>query len=338
MNVQRLHVLAALAGLLPGAATLHAWLDATPVASAATTTVEFPHSSECAVCHSNSPNAQAMRDAAGNAIGPYDLWQGTMMANSARDPFWRAVVAHERDATPARSSEIAAKCTRCHAPMASVDNASDTEYLLTPERLDVPDTVADLGLDGVSCSVCHQIDPANLGTEESFSGGIDFDRNDQAYGPHQGLIGGTMVNFTGKNPVTGPHILESKLCGSCHTLFTDTLRPDGVATGHVLPEQTPYLEWRNSDYQDEVQPAGSRAATCQDCHAPKDDALGNAITTAVARSPGGMDWPWLPQRNPYGRHAFVGGNTLVPAILRDNRAQLGVSAPAAAFDATIAAS
>ncbi|MCA8962074.1 MAG: hypothetical protein KDC38_16220, partial [Planctomycetes bacterium] len=40
---------------------------------------------------------------------------------------------------------------------------------------------------------------------------------------------------------------------------------------------------------------------------------------------------------PYGRHIFVGGNTLVPAIIRDHAEELGTTAPSEAFDATIAA-
>ena len=42
-----------------------------------------------------------------------------MMANSARDPFWRAVLSAEVDATPSAKALIEEKCTRCHAPMAA---------------------------------------------------------------------------------------------------------------------------------------------------------------------------------------------------------------------------
>lgn len=41
-------------------------------------------------------------------------------------------------------------------------------------------------------------------------------------------------------------------------------------------------------------------------------------------------------REPFGRHVYVGGNTLVPAMLRDHREELRADAPAAAFDVTIA--
>jgi hypothetical protein len=56
---------------------------------------------------------------------------------------------------------------------------------------------------------------------------------------------------------------------------------------------------------------------------------------ALARNPGGMDFPPIDRRSPFSRHVFVGGNTLIPQILRDNASELGVRAPNAAFNATI---
>lgn len=299
----------------------------------------YLHSRECEVCHSNSTTATALRDAAGREISPFDLWQSTMMANSARDPLWRAMVAAERDVTPSRSSEIAAACTRCHSPMGSaVREESPTEYLMTPEKLDGNDEIADLGRDGVSCTVCHQIEDVNLGTDETYSGFFPLNDDDEIYGPHDNLIANQMVSRTGKRPVTSTHIRDkSGLCATCHTLFTNAVRADGTATGAVHAEQTPYLEWRNSVFQDEVAPLAPEAASRQDCHVPQLDVDGNVISTRVARNPAGFDWSFLQDRSPYGRHIFVGGNTLIPEILRDNAAALNVTAPAAAFDATIAA-
>ena len=77
-------------------------------------------SSSCARCHSNAPNAEAMRDADGVGIAPFDLWQSTMMANAARDPLWRAVVSAEVAAAPGRREEIERTCLGCHSPMAAM--------------------------------------------------------------------------------------------------------------------------------------------------------------------------------------------------------------------------
>jgi hypothetical protein len=48
-------------------------------------------------------------------------WQATMMANSARDPLWRAKVASEVKRNPALQQEIETICGRCHVPMANVE-------------------------------------------------------------------------------------------------------------------------------------------------------------------------------------------------------------------------
>ena len=44
-----------------------------------------------------------------------------MMANSARDPFWRAKVSHEILVNPAHSVGLQDKCTSCHAEFIQSD-------------------------------------------------------------------------------------------------------------------------------------------------------------------------------------------------------------------------
>ncbi|MFO1053432.1 MAG: hypothetical protein U1F36_14565 [Planctomycetota bacterium] len=297
----------------------------------------FLVSTQCETCHSNSATATAMRDSANRAVSPFDLWRGTMMANSGRDPYWRAELSAEIATVPSRRSEIEEKCTRCHQPMASTGpGQGDSERHWSPDKIQDGGPRADLALDGVSCTVCHAILPDNLRTQDSFTGGYYIDDQDRIFGPHNVTFTGPMVNFTGKIPVQGNHIRDNAgLCASCHTLFTHTVRPDGVATGHEYPEQVPYLEWRNSIYQDEVSP-GPNAVNCQGCHVPTDSVDGVPISTKIARNPIGNDYPTIPARQPFGRHIFVGGNLFVPRMLRDNAAALRVAAPAAAFDATIA--
>ena len=299
----------------------------------------FRLATDCQPCHSNAPAATAMRDSAGRDIAPYELWQGTMMANSGRDPYWRAELSAEIATFPSRRSEIEEKCTRCHQPMAaSAPGQFDDERHWSPDKPQSGDPLADYALDGVSCTVCHAILPDNLRTTDSFTGGYYIDDQDRMFGPHNVTFTGPMVAWTGKVPVQGNHIVDNAgLCASCHTLFTHTLRTDGTATGNVYPEQVPYLEWRNSSFQDESAPVGANAASCQDCHVPTDSIDGVPIQTRIARSPAGADYGAIPARSPFGRHVLVGGNTLMPQILRDNAAALGVTAPAAAFDATIAA-
>jgi hypothetical protein len=113
--------------------------------------------------------------------------------------------------------------------------------------------------------------------------------------------------------------------------------PDGSSLGGVFPEQTPYLEWRNSVYSTEVPDAGPQAASCQACHMPSRSDAGAMLATRIARRPMGGDFPPIGDRSPYHRHVLVGGNTLVPAMIRDFADELRPRASAAAFDATIEA-
>lgn len=297
----------------------------------------FATGAVCALCHAASERATAMKDAQGRSVAPYDLWRSTMMANSARDPLWRAQVAAEVAALPGRKAEIEAECLTCHAPMAHHQARLGGEPL--------PDTAlfADqgprgaLGRDGVSCTVCHQIRPERLGEPETFGGQLRLDTERRIYGPHADPVPGPMRMHTRYTPSLGPHLTRAALCGTCHTLFTDHHAADGSASGARLPEQTPYLEWRNSIFNDELETPGPGARSCQGCHVPTTDLDGQELETRLAHNPGGRDFPFLQPRRPVGRHVFVGGNVLVPAILRDHAAELGVEAPPQAFDATLAA-
>jgi hypothetical protein len=184
--------------------------------------------------------------------------------------------------------------------------------------------------DGASCALCHQIQPENLGTPASFNGGFVIEPYREIFGPHADPFGLPMGQVVRYWPTKGDHVLRSALCATCHTLFADG------AEGHVVPEQTPYLEWRNSHFSDEG-PANAAARTCQDCHMPKTSEEGGAIRTRIARDGDGVDFPQIEEREPYGRHLFVGGNTLLPAILRDHAEELEVTASRGALDATIEA-
>lgn len=293
----------------------------------------FTTSGSCATCHAQSARAQAMRDAKGRGIAPYDLWQSTMMANAARDPLWRAVVSMEVAATPSRKAEIEAKCLRCHSPMASTE-AARAKVEIGLDILYGTDAKAQLALDGVSCTVCHQIQPKNLGKPESYSGHYEIGTEREIFGPHAEPVQGPMSAFTGFTPREGQHLRKSALCATCHTLFTDAYDPKGKLTGQTLPEQTPYLEWRNSIFNDEDDGKG---ASCQSCHVPTRDQDGTAIKTRIAHAPPGFDFPFVNDREPFGRHIFVGGNTLIPAILRDHADELRPRATPEAFNATVAA-
>lgn len=289
----------------------------------------FSTSDACAACHDNASSSAAMRDEEGRPVAPFDLWQSSMMANASRDPLWRAVVSAEIAATPAAAEAIGNKCNACHSPMAWTDARLLDVPLPTMDVLTEDSERMNLALDGVSCSVCHQIEPDELGSEASFSGGFTVTAQGNAYGPHADPFAMPMQNRSGFTPLQSDHILDSGLCATCHTLTTDALRDDGTATGGHVVEQGPYLEWKLSDF--------AASTSCQDCHLPQTSEVGVPISTLIAHNPSGSDFPRTNPRSPFGRHVLVGGNTLIPAILRDWADVLNPVAPGSAFDATIAA-
>lgn len=296
--------------------------------------VPFATSKECALCHANSPRAGAMRDERGAPIAPHGHWRSSMMGTSSRDPLWRAAVAAEIEATPSRRAEIEAACLRCHAPLAWAEAARAGEAPPGLAVLEEESHRGELARDGASCTLCHRIAAEGLGEEASFSGGYRIDGEGRIFGPHEGVNTRPMRHHTDFVPARGEQILDPALCATCHTLFTEPFAPGGEVLEARLPEQTPYLEWRNSVFGDEGSAALPGHATCQDCHVPDESAGGIDIETAIARNPGGRDFGFAREREPFGRHLLVGGNTLVTSMLRDEAARVHEGTPPEAFERT----
>ncbi len=274
----------------------------------------FLEAQRCALCHSHSDRARAMTTLQGDDASPHGTWSATMMANSFRDPYWRAQMAHEVELEPQRKAQIEGLCLRCHAPMESHqarlddrDPASFEEALLLP-----------LAQDGVSCTVCHQAQPTNFGQPSSFSGRLDIRDEKRIFGPYASPSTGPMRMHTGFTPEKGEHISSSGLCGSCHTLYTQA---EGAAKPFL--EQAPYLEWRNSVFSDE----GTRteeSRSCVECHMLDQGSM------RIARMPPGRDFNIAVRDNVRG-HAVLGGNAFMTDMLRKNREELGVTASDAAL-------
>lgn len=261
----------------------------------------FATADGCAICHFASDRATANWSATGEDISPYGMWRGTMMANAFRDPYWRAQVAREIASDPEHAAETQALCLRCHGPM-----VSHTARLKGEPSPDIRTAGFDaLARDGVSCTVCHQANPEKIGKPESLNGQLGITTERAIYGPYKDPAAGPMTMHTAYRATHGSHIRESALCGSCHTLVT----------GH-FPEQTPYLEWENSAFADKV--------SCQECHMPK------VGPTRIAHNPAGRDFLIKPRKEVRG-HLFVGANTFMLRMLRENRSELGVTAPDAAL-------
>jgi hypothetical protein len=289
----------------------------------------FVTSAACSMCHSNHESATAMRDTQNRELGPFNLWQGTMMANSARDPLWIAAVSAEVAQTPTRGVEIEAKCMRCHAPMASVTARAADRQPAMADLFDEGSGASIVGLDGVACAVCHQIQKRGLGTDRTFGGEFEIGTDRIIYGPHENPATGPMQAHVDYTPTYSNHVTNSALCASCHTLFTHPYSPEGVEDRSVsFPEQTTYLEWLNSSF-------GEEDTSCQDCHMPTSSEDDVPIETRIARAPPGFDFN-IRTRSPFGRHIFSGANTLIPEMIKRERAILNPQATDAAFDMTVA--
>ena len=274
----------------------------------------FGTSYHCRGCHSTDPQNYAMVDAQGNDVAMYNDWSPTMMANAAKDPFWRAKVSHETAVNPEHKEAIENVCTSCHAPMGNYTARyhGQSPYTIADMLLDT------VGLDGVSCSVCHQMSAENLGNQ--FSGMINFDTNRVQYGPYPLPFAGPMTDFVGFTPTYSPHINDAGICASCHTLITSTFDLNNEPTGGTYVEQATYHEWLNSQYNTDN-------ISCQSCHMPR---LADSVIISD-------NFNFLQPRFPYGVHELVGANTMMLKLMKENRLALDIGATEEDYDQTIAA-
>ncbi len=267
----------------------------------------FAGSGVCMMCHNEQVDAQ------GNPIPIVDHWRSTMMAQSARDPFWRAKVSHETLVNPGHKEELENLCTRCHAPAGQVN-----AHFLGQQTYSIEEMKNDpLALDGVQCTVCHQITAESLG---QYSGQFEIGESHDIWGPYADPLTGPMINHTGYTPSQGLHIMDAALCGSCHTLITQSVDQEGNPTGNEFVEQAVYHEWLNSRYPQEQ-------TTCQSCHMPRID-----DPVIISSMP-----PWLStERSPFALHTFPGANVFMLKLLKDNIQTLNLTASPEQFDASIA--
>ncbi|WP_052700801.1 hypothetical protein [Methylocucumis oryzae] len=129
----------------------------------------------------------------------------------------------ELNRNPQLTDVINDKCTRCHAPMANFEAKTKNEpiSILNGGFLSPSHPRHDEAVNGVSCTLCHQIkDAPNLGTLSSFTGHYEIGNDRKIYGPYDNLKGASMLAQTGYTPTYSPHIQSSKLCATCHNLKT----------------------------------------------------------------------------------------------------------------------
>jgi hypothetical protein len=279
----------------------------------------FTHSENCVACHNN------LMAPSGEDVSIGVTWRSTMMANSARDPYWQAGVRRETLDHPMHSAAIQDECAECHMPMATqiarAAGGKGEVFAHLPIARTNPSGLHRLAADGISCTVCHQISNERLGTPDSFNGEfvIQPTPRDGArviFGPYKIDAGRKTImrSVTGFVQAEGTHITQSELCASCHTLITQAFGPGGEVIGS-LPEQMNYQEWQHSDFRREER-------GCQSCHMPK--ASGPLRASSVLGD----------VRDTLSRHLFVGGNAFMVRMFNRYRAELGVEALPTELEAT----
>ena len=321
--MRRHHLLVAAAAVWAAAVTAQPLVTAQSAPPAAAHQgVEFATSDNCLACH----NGMTTRSGEDVSIGV--AWRASMMANSARDPYWQAAVRRETLDHPSHADAIQDECAICHMPMArTAAHAAGNRGRVFPIAPGSGGGSEEhqLAADGVSCTLCHQIGPDRLGTRDSFVGGFVLGRRTAdglpMFGPYDVEAGvkRTMHSATDAVPSKSDHMRQSEVCATCHTLYTEAYGPGGEVVGS-LPEQMPYLEWRHSAFSRD----GEGGRSCQSCHMPDVESVPIA---SVLGEP----------RERLARHTFLGGNFFMLRMLNRFRSQLGVTAPSAELDAAAVA-
>lgn len=275
---------------------------------------DFPTRQACSGCHGNYDQA----------VEPDFNYQGTMMAQAARDPLFKACLAIAEQDAPG-SGDL---CLRCHTPggwMSGRSNPTDGSELTQNDR------------DGVGCITCHRmLDPdydAGTDPEEdaivlqaldevpaNYSNGqFVVDPEDRRRGPYSDAAA---PHTTLYSPVHS----SGDFCGTCHDVSNPVFARTGnrdyapnamdaasptLDSGELFPLERTYSEWKSSSFntpQGVYAPefAGNKpggfVSTCQDCHMRDVTGKGCNDVDAVTRT----DLPL---------HDLTGGNTWMPPLI-----------------------
>ncbi len=157
-----------------------------------------------------------------------------------------------------------------------------------------------LAREGISCMVCHRQEAPEkpAGDERSYTeffvattntGHLKLAPPGVLFGPYEDkeISPYGMKHGIGITPKHSDFLKSSRACASCHTVnvpvLDDPLEPGEEPDELVLAENNPelrgfnhnieqatYLEWLNSEYENEADPDNPKAKSCQDCHMPRE--------------------------------------------------------------------
>jgi hypothetical protein len=230
----------------------------------------FDGADACALCHGGGFGGD-------RSYLPHDSWAGTMMANAARDPVFRAALAVANQDEPG----VGTFCLRCHSPIAFVRGHA------TPPDGSAFDAIDD---QGIGCDTCHRAAAAGPPEAPYFRGDAQLVYTDEL--DKRGPYPDSVAHVHG---VAFDEALSSAhFCGQCHQVTNPGRRlrdAAGVETPLAFPLDTTYEEWAQSAFS---APDGK---TCLDCHTQRKSGVFPVATV-----------PGAPARTDPRGHAFVGAN------------------------------
>ena len=320
---------------------------------------QFLTSAQCFACHNATPQSPLFPQmvllddppwlsSPLRNLSPAGEWQVSPMALSGRDPLFFAQLQGETNHLAQQTDCIENTCLHCHGVMGAREFNADTapqgaaceDMFAIPPPPEVPSgqpfrraalqqwlgsKEADqqyygaLARDGVSCTVCHHVDKADLGQERTYTGNFVSGPADELNGPYPDatIVTKPMQHALGVTPKFGAQIADSELCGTCHNILLPVFANDGRRLGASY-EQSTELEWSNSDY---ARSGGDEFRSCQDCHMPT-TYKGKSLAFKIANSETDLAFPpttnrlpddeiALTQRDRFSRHALHGVNVFL---------------------------
>jgi hypothetical protein len=314
----------------------------------------FVTSNQCMSCHAGllepfgptmfMPTTESIEYAAeGVHVSPYGEWRWTPMGLAGRDPVFFAQLESELalleqdlvddpDRCKELSRELVKTCLSCHGVMGKrqfdLDGHADGHAFGVGHvmRSSTDPGAAGhehwrygaLARDGVSCTVCHLLQPREQPADDgrpyleffletSITGNLNLGPANELHGPFEDkeLAPYAMEHALGYKPKHNAYIKSSQMCGTCHVVnlpIVDRPAPEEGDEGALIAaeqnpafkgfyhhvEQATYLEWLNSEFENEFHADNPQAKTCQDCHMSRDyhhEELGvhaDAIKTRIA--------------------------------------------------------
>jgi len=254
---------------------------------------QFLTSDQCIACHDGLgkpfgpnmyiPPTAAHSDVAAHAgvnLSPYGEWNWSLMGLSGRDPIFYAQLESEKAIHSSGNlpDVIQNLCFQCHGVMGQrqlhIDQPGSIfkeEMVHITDQTDPHFKYGALARDGVSCTVCHQMVDSGKPLQDIMTGNFVVSKPgevepgiSQIYGPFESPATLPMSVSLGMKPVQSDYIKSAELCGSCHVIYLPIYNAAGQQVGSDF-EQSTYLEWLNSSYQNEYG-QGSNVQTCQQCH------------------------------------------------------------------------